>query len=100
MHALIFWGFLILLTTILEVALQLLNPEWEIPLIGGSAWLGLAPARPALSFHALKPGSCRRPGIPRCPASGSSPARNRRTPSAHSAKRTSTCSASSLPVWR
>jgi len=41
MHALIFWGFLILLTTILEVALQLLDPSWEIPFVGGSAWLGL-----------------------------------------------------------
>ena len=41
MHALIFWGFLVLLTTILEVAGQLINPAFELPLIGESAWLGL-----------------------------------------------------------
>jgi Fe-S oxidoreductase len=41
MHALIFWGFLILLTTILEVAGQLIDPAFELPLIGGTAWLAL-----------------------------------------------------------
>jgi len=41
MHALIFWGFLILLTTIAEVAGQLIDPAFELPLIGGTAWLGL-----------------------------------------------------------
>src|SRR3989304_7563989 len=41
MHALIFWGFLVLLTPIGEVIGQLLDPAWEIPLVGGSAWLGL-----------------------------------------------------------
>jgi Fe-S oxidoreductase len=41
MHALIFWGFLILLTTIVEVIGQLIDPSWEIPLLGGTAWLGL-----------------------------------------------------------
>ena len=41
MHALIFWGFLVLLTTIVEVIGQLIDPAWEIPLVGGSAWLGL-----------------------------------------------------------
>jgi Fe-S oxidoreductase len=41
MHALIFWGFLVLLTTIVEIALQAIDPTWEIPVIGGSDWLGL-----------------------------------------------------------
>jgi ferredoxin len=41
MHALIFWGFLVLLTTIVEVMGQLIDPAWEIPLVGGSAMLGL-----------------------------------------------------------
>jgi Fe-S oxidoreductase len=40
MHALIFWGFLILLTTILEVGGQVIDPAFELPLIGGTAWLG------------------------------------------------------------
>jgi Fe-S oxidoreductase len=41
MHALIFWGFLILLTTIVEVAGQVIDPTFELPGIGGTAWLGL-----------------------------------------------------------
>ena len=41
MHALIFWGFLILLTTIVEVAGQVIDPSFEIPVIGGTRWLGL-----------------------------------------------------------
>ena len=41
MHALIFWGFLVLLTTILEIAGQLIDPTFELPLIGGAGWLGL-----------------------------------------------------------
>ena len=40
MHALIFWGFLILLTTILEVAGQVIDPAFELPVIGGTVWLG------------------------------------------------------------
>jgi Fe-S oxidoreductase len=42
MHALIFWGFLVLLTTILEVGGQVIDPAFELPWIGGTAWLGLA----------------------------------------------------------
>jgi len=42
MHALIFWGFLVLLTTIVEVGGQVLDPAFELPLIGGTRWLGLA----------------------------------------------------------
>jgi Fe-S oxidoreductase len=42
MHALIFWGFLVLLTTIVEVAGQVIDPSFEIPVIGGTRWLGLA----------------------------------------------------------
>ena len=41
MHALIFWGFLVLLTTIAEVVGQLIDPAFELPWIGGTAWLGL-----------------------------------------------------------
>ena len=41
MHALIFWGFLVLLTTILEVGGQVIDPSFELPWIGGTAWLGL-----------------------------------------------------------
>jgi len=40
MHALIFWGFLILLTTILEVGGQVVDPAFELPIVGGTAWLG------------------------------------------------------------
>ena len=41
MHALIFWGFLILLTTIVEVGGQVIDPAFEIPVIGGTEALGL-----------------------------------------------------------
>jgi len=41
MHALIFWGFLVLLTTIVEVGGQVVDPAFEVPVIGGSRWLGL-----------------------------------------------------------
>jgi len=41
MHALIFWGFLVLLTTILEVGGQVLDPSFELPWIGRTRWLGL-----------------------------------------------------------
>lgn len=41
MHALIFWGFLVLLTTILEVGGQAIDPSFEIPWVGGTRWLGL-----------------------------------------------------------
>ena len=41
MHALIFWGFLVLLTTILEVGGQAIDPTFELPWIGGTRWLGL-----------------------------------------------------------
>ncbi len=40
MHALIFWGFLILLTTILEVGGQVVDPAFELPIVGGTRWLG------------------------------------------------------------
>jgi Fe-S oxidoreductase len=41
MHALIFWGFLVLLTTILEVGGQVIDPSFELPVIGRTRWLGL-----------------------------------------------------------
>ena len=40
-HALIFWGFLVLLTTIVEVMGQVIDATWEIPIVGGTHWLGL-----------------------------------------------------------
>jgi hypothetical protein len=41
MHALIFWGFLVLLTTIVEVGGQVIDPAFELPWIGGTGLLGL-----------------------------------------------------------
>jgi Fe-S oxidoreductase len=41
MHALIFWGFLVLLTTIVEAAGQAIDRRFAIPLIGRSGWLGV-----------------------------------------------------------
>jgi Fe-S oxidoreductase len=40
MHALIFWGFLVLLTTILEAMGEVVTKGFTIPLIGRTAWLG------------------------------------------------------------
>jgi Fe-S oxidoreductase len=41
MHAFIFWGFLILLTTIIEVGGEVFDETFAIPLIGRTGWLGL-----------------------------------------------------------
>jgi Fe-S oxidoreductase len=41
MHAFIFWGFLVLLTTIVEAMGQAIDGSFAIPLIGHSGWLGL-----------------------------------------------------------
>jgi Fe-S oxidoreductase len=41
MHALIFWGFLVLLTTIVEALGQAVDPDFAIPWIGRTGWLGL-----------------------------------------------------------
>ncbi|MGZ4114624.1 MAG: (Fe-S)-binding protein [Actinomycetota bacterium] len=41
MHAFIFWGFLVLLTTIVEAAGQAVEPSFAIPWIGHAGWLGL-----------------------------------------------------------
>ncbi len=41
MHAFIFWGFLVLLTTILEAIGQIYSRGFDIPLVGGSAGLSL-----------------------------------------------------------
>src|SRR5919108_6331850 len=41
MHAFIFWGFLILLTTIVEAVGEVFSRTFAIPLIGRSGWLGL-----------------------------------------------------------
>jgi Fe-S oxidoreductase len=40
MHAFIFWGFLILLTTIIEVFGEVFSDSFAIPWIGRSGWLG------------------------------------------------------------
>jgi len=41
MHAFIFWGFLVLLTTIVEALGQAIEPGFALPLIGHGGWLGL-----------------------------------------------------------
>ena len=41
MHAFIFWGFLILLTTIVEAFGEVFRNTFAIPLIGRTGWLGL-----------------------------------------------------------
>jgi Fe-S oxidoreductase len=41
MHAFIFWGFLILLTTIAEALGQAIDADFALPLAGHSPWLGL-----------------------------------------------------------
>jgi Fe-S oxidoreductase len=41
MHAFIFWGFLVLLTTIIEVFGEVFDDRFAIPLIGRTGWLGL-----------------------------------------------------------
>jgi Fe-S oxidoreductase len=42
MHAFIFWGFLVLLTTILEAMGQVIDPGFALPWVGRAGWLGLA----------------------------------------------------------
>jgi len=41
MHAFIFWGFLVLLTTVIEVFGEVVDERFAIPFIGRSGWLGL-----------------------------------------------------------
>jgi Fe-S oxidoreductase len=41
MHAFIFWGFLVLLTTIVEAVGEAVARDFAIPLVGRSGWLGL-----------------------------------------------------------
>ena len=41
MHAFIFWGFLVLLTTIAEALGQAVDERFALPLIGRAGWLGL-----------------------------------------------------------
>jgi Fe-S oxidoreductase/nitrate reductase gamma subunit len=41
MHAFIFWGFLVLLTTILEAFGEVFDERFAIPFVGRSGWLGL-----------------------------------------------------------
>jgi Fe-S oxidoreductase len=38
MHASIFWGFLILLPTIVEAMLAVVDPAWTLPYLGHAAW--------------------------------------------------------------
>ena len=44
MHAFIFWGFLVLLTTVIEVFGEVVDERFAIPFIGRSGWLGLVQA--------------------------------------------------------
>ncbi len=41
MHAFIFWGFLVLFTTIIEAFGEVVDPDFAIPFIGRTGWLGL-----------------------------------------------------------
>jgi Fe-S oxidoreductase len=41
MHAFIFWGFLVLLTTIVEAGGQTVDPDFALPFVGHAGWLGL-----------------------------------------------------------
>ncbi|HET6770521.1 MAG TPA: Fe-S oxidoreductase, partial [Actinomycetota bacterium] len=41
MHAFIFWGFLVLLTTIIEAFGEIFDERFAIPFIGRTGWLGL-----------------------------------------------------------
>ncbi len=41
MHAFIFWGFLVLLTTIIEAGGQAIDPDFALPFVGHAGWLGL-----------------------------------------------------------
>lgn len=41
MHAFIFWGFLILLTTIVEALGQAIETDFALPFVGHAGWLGL-----------------------------------------------------------
>ncbi|MGE5226296.1 MAG: (Fe-S)-binding protein [Planctomycetaceae bacterium] len=38
MHAMIFWGFLVLLPTIVEAAIAIVDPAWTLPWLGHAAW--------------------------------------------------------------
>ncbi len=38
MHAFIFWGFLVLLPTIVEAMLAVIDPAWTLPYLGHAAW--------------------------------------------------------------
>ncbi len=42
MHAFIFWGFLVLLPTIVEAMLAVVNPAWTLPYLGHAAWFAFA----------------------------------------------------------
>jgi Fe-S oxidoreductase len=51
MHAFIFWGFLVLLTTVLEAMGRVVDPDLVLPVIGRAAWLG--PVQDALATLVL-----------------------------------------------
>jgi len=40
LHLLIFWGFVVLLTTIVQALGESVRPGWTLPVIGASPWLG------------------------------------------------------------
>jgi Fe-S oxidoreductase len=41
MHAAIFWGFVVLIPTILEATVAIVNPAWNLPFLGSAAWFAL-----------------------------------------------------------
>ena len=41
MHAFIFWGFLVLLPTIVEAMLAVIDPDWTLPILGHAAWFAV-----------------------------------------------------------
>ena len=41
MHAFIFWGFLVLLPTIVEAMLAVIDPDWTLPILGHAAWFAI-----------------------------------------------------------
>ncbi|HEY8018541.1 MAG TPA: (Fe-S)-binding protein [Actinomycetota bacterium] len=41
MHAAIFWGFIVLLPSILEASVAIVDPAWNLPFLGSAAWFAL-----------------------------------------------------------
>ena len=41
MHAAIFWGFIVLLPSIFEASIAIVDPAWNLPFLGSAAWFAL-----------------------------------------------------------